>query len=70
MSDLQAITDRFEIEELRREFTDAGMLRDYDRFASLFMQDGAWRMPYIDVEFVGRNDIRAAPRAARARAQR
>ena len=33
MSDLQAIADRFEIEALRGEFTDALMLRDYDRFA-------------------------------------
>jgi ketosteroid isomerase-like protein len=59
MSDLQAIADRFEIEALRGEFTDALMLRDYDRFASLFTQDGAWRIPYIDVELVGREEIRA-----------
>jgi SnoaL-like protein len=59
MSDLQAIADRFEIEALRGEFTDAGMMRDYDRFASLFTQDGAWRMPHINVEFVDRGEIRA-----------
>jgi ketosteroid isomerase-like protein len=59
MSNLQAVADRFEIEALRGEFTDAGMMRDYDRFASLFTQDGAWRMPHIDVEFVGRDEIRA-----------
>jgi hypothetical protein len=35
MSNLQAIADRFEIEALRGEFTDALMMRDYDRFASL-----------------------------------
>ena len=35
MSDLQAIADRVEIEALRGEFTDAVMMRDYDRFASL-----------------------------------
>lgn len=35
------------------------MLRDYDRFASLFVPDGAWRMPHINEEFVGRDDIRA-----------
>jgi hypothetical protein len=28
MSDLQAIADRFEIEALRGEFTDAAMMRD------------------------------------------
>ena len=36
MSDLQAIADRVEIEALRGEFTDAVMMRDYDRLASLF----------------------------------
>ena len=47
MSDLQAIADRVEIEALRGEFTDAAMMRDYDRFASLFTQDGALRIPNI-----------------------
>jgi hypothetical protein len=32
MSDLQAIADRVEIEALRVEFTDAGMMRDFDRY--------------------------------------
>ena len=59
MSDLQAIADRFEIEALRGEFTDASMMRDWDRFASLFTEDGAWRMPHIDEELVGREEIRA-----------
>lgn len=59
MSDLQAIADRVEIEALRGEFTDAGMMRDYDRLASLFTPDGAWRIPHVDVEFVGREKIRA-----------
>src|SRR5689334_8456801 len=59
MSDLQAIADRFEIEALRGEFTDALMMRDYDRLASLFTEDGAWRIPYINAEFVSRQEIRA-----------
>ena len=59
MSDLQAVTDRFEIEALRGEFTDALMMHDHDRFASLFTTDGAWRIPYIGVEFVSRREIRA-----------
>jgi ketosteroid isomerase-like protein len=59
MSEFQAIADRFEIEALRGEFTDAGMMRDYDRFASLFTQDGARRMPHINEEFVSRGEIRA-----------
>ena len=59
MSDVQVIADRFEIEALRGEFTDAGMMRDYDRFASLFTQDGVWRIPHINVEFGSREKIRA-----------
>jgi ketosteroid isomerase-like protein len=59
MSDLQAIADRVEIEALRGEFVDAGMMRDYDRFASLFTQDAVWRIPVVNVEFVGREEIRA-----------
>jgi ketosteroid isomerase-like protein len=60
MSDLQAIADRFEIEALRAEFTDAAMRRDYDRFASLFTEGGAWRIPVIEEDFVSRDEIRVA----------
>jgi ketosteroid isomerase-like protein len=59
MSDLQAIADRFEIEALRGEFTDAGMMHDYDRLASLFTPDGAVRIPHIGAEAVSREEIRA-----------
>jgi ketosteroid isomerase-like protein len=59
MGDSQAIEDRFEIEALRGEFTDAIMVRDYDRFAALFTQDGVWRIPYIDLALVSREEIRA-----------
>ncbi len=59
MSDLQAIADRVEIEALRGEYTDAVMMRDYDRLASLFTPDGAVRMPHIPAEAVGREEIRA-----------
>jgi len=59
MSDLQAIADRVEIEALRGEFTDAVMMHDYDRLASLFTQDGAVRMPHINQEAVSREEIRA-----------
>jgi len=53
MTDFQVIADRVEIEALRGEFTDAGMMRDYDRLASLCTPDGALRMPSIAVELVG-----------------
>jgi uncharacterized protein (TIGR02246 family) len=59
MSDLQAMADRVEIEALRGEFTDAGMRRDYDRFASLFTEDAVWRIPAVNVVFDGREEIRA-----------
>ena len=58
MSDLQSIADRVEIEALRGEFTDAAMMRDYDRAALLFTPDGALRMPNVPVELVGREEIR------------
>jgi ketosteroid isomerase-like protein len=57
MSDFQAIADRVEIEALRGEFTDAAMMCDYDRLASLFTPDGALRMPDVPVELVGREQI-------------
>jgi ketosteroid isomerase-like protein len=56
---IQSIADRFEIEALRGEFADAGMTHDYDRFASLFTEDGVWRIPDAGVGFVSRAEIRA-----------
>lgn len=66
MSDLQAIADRLEIEALRGESTDAALMHDYDRFASLFTEDGAWRIPYSNVAFVSREEIRAGIERAQA----
>ena len=57
--DFQAIADRVEIEALRGEFTDAVMMRDYDRLALLFTDDGALRMPNIPAELASREEIRA-----------
>jgi hypothetical protein len=62
MRDFQTIADRVEIEALRGEFTDAAMLRDYDRLASLFTQDGALRMP------TSRSSSSASRRSAPGRA--
>ena len=59
MSGLQAIADRFEIEAVRGEFTDAAMMGESDRFTSLFTQDGAWRIPDINEKFVSRGKTRA-----------
>ena len=58
MSDLQPISDRLEVEDLRSQFTDASMMRDWDRFASLFTEDGAWRMPHINEDISTRSEIR------------
>jgi ketosteroid isomerase-like protein len=60
MTDFQAIADRVEIEALRAEFTDAAMMNDYDRLASLFTPDGVMRWPHVDAEFDGRETIRTA----------
>ena len=57
--DFQAIADRVSIEALRGEFTDAVMMRDYDRAATLFTPDGALRMPNVPVELLGPAQIRA-----------
>jgi len=59
MRDFETIADRVEIEALRGEFTDAVMLRDYDRVASLFTTDGALRIPDIPLDLTGRQQIRA-----------
>lgn len=59
MSDFQAIADRIEIEALRGEFTDAALMRDYDRLASLFTEDGVVRIPEINAETASREGIRA-----------
>jgi ketosteroid isomerase-like protein len=59
MSDLQSVADHLEIETLRGEFTDAVMMRDYDRLASLFTPDGSVRMPHINAEATSREQIRA-----------
>ena len=59
MRDLEPIADRVEIEALRGEFSDAVMMRDYDRLASLFTEDGAVRMPHINAEANSRAEIRA-----------
>ena len=59
MRDLQAIADRVEIEALRGEYTDAAMMRDYDRLALLFIPDGALRMPNVPADLEGREQIRA-----------
>jgi len=59
MRDFETIADRVEIEALRGEFTDAVMMRDYDRVASLFTTDGALRIPDIPLDLTGREQIRA-----------
>lgn len=59
MSDLQSVADRVEIEALRAEFSDAVLMHDYDRLASLFTEDGAVRIPEVGAEAVSREGVRA-----------
>src|SRR5215472_8984145 len=67
MNDLQVIADRVEIEALRGEFTDAVMMNDHDRLASLFTPDGAVRIPLGGIEAVGPERIRALGERRQAR---
>lgn len=59
MGDMQQTVDLVEIQALRAEFSDAVMMRDRSRLASLFTDDGVLRMPDIPVESVGPDEIRA-----------
>jgi ketosteroid isomerase-like protein len=59
MSDSAAIADRVEIEALRAEYSDAAMMCDYNRLASLFTEDGVMRWPHGGLEFTGREAIAA-----------
>jgi ketosteroid isomerase-like protein len=67
MTDMQAVADRVEIEALRSEFSDAAMMRDRARLASLFTEDGVLRMPNVPVELTGRDEIRTGGEALQAR---
>ncbi|MFH8487682.1 nuclear transport factor 2 family protein [Streptomyces longisporoflavus] len=67
MNDFQAIADRVEIEALRGEFTDAAMMRDRPRLASLFTSDGVLRMPDVPVELAGRKEILAGAEQLQSR---
>lgn len=67
MTDLQTVADRVEIEALRGEFSDAAMMRDRARLASLFTEDGVLRMPDVPVELAGREEIRTGGEALQAR---
>lgn len=58
MRDLRSVADRVEIEDLRGEYTDAAMTHDFDRFAALFTDDGALRIPDGGIELEGRDAIR------------
>jgi hypothetical protein len=55
VSDFEAIADRVEIEALRGEFTDAVMMNDHDRLASLFTPDGASGRAYLSELARGRD---------------
>jgi ketosteroid isomerase-like protein len=59
MANLRELSDRMEIEALRGEFTDAAMMNDYERLASLFTPDGALRIPDAHVQAVGREGMLA-----------
>ena len=59
MYDDHTLSDRVAIDALRSEFTDAVMMRDYDRVVSLFTSDGQLRIPDIPVDLTGPDEIRS-----------
>ncbi len=64
MSDIKDIADRFEIQTLQADCIDALMMHDYDRVAGLFTEDGVVRVPHINAEGVGREQMRAGAEKA------
>ncbi|MET7645500.1 nuclear transport factor 2 family protein [Streptomyces sp. NPDC005426] len=62
VSEPDELRDRVEIEALRAEFTDAAMMNDHDRLASLFVPDGVVRIPDAGIEAAGREGIRSLGR--------
>ena len=52
------VIDRFEITALAGEFTDAVMVKDFDRLGALFTEDGELRIPAADIAFIGRDAVR------------
>ncbi|WP_330254681.1 nuclear transport factor 2 family protein [Nocardia sp. NBC_00565] len=61
-NDFRSLADRIEIEALRGEFPDAVMMRDFDRLASLFTDDGVLRIPDAGIELAGRADFQTKMR--------
>ncbi|WP_328884946.1 nuclear transport factor 2 family protein [Streptomyces sp. NBC_00316] len=59
MKEWEGLRDRVEIEALRAEFTDAAMMNDHVRLASLFVPEGSVRIPDAGVEVAGRDSILA-----------
>ncbi|WP_327110025.1 nuclear transport factor 2 family protein [Nocardia sp. NBC_01730] len=60
--DFRSLADRVEIEALRGEFTDAVMMRDFDRLASLFTDDAVLRIPDAGIELAGRTELQTKMR--------
>lgn len=56
-SDFRSLADRIEIEALCSEFTDAVMMRDFDRLAALFTDDAVLRIPDAGIEVAGRAEF-------------
>ncbi|HWD07125.1 MAG TPA: nuclear transport factor 2 family protein [Amycolatopsis sp.] len=65
MTDFKAIADRVEIGALCAEFTDAGMMADFDRLAGLFTDDGALRIPDANIVLDSRAEVRRGIERAR-----
>lgn len=56
--DLRLVRDRVEIDFLRAECTDATVMNDIDRLARLFTEDAIVRVPDLEIEWRGLDQIR------------
>lgn len=59
MVNVQSLSDQLELEALPGRFTDAVMMNDHDRLASLFVPEGRIRIPDAGLEVNGADQIRA-----------
>jgi len=60
--DFRSLADHVEIAALGGEFTDAVMMRDFDRLASLFTDDAVLRIPDAGIEVAGRAEFQTKMR--------
>ncbi|MEV6325569.1 nuclear transport factor 2 family protein [Nocardia sp. NPDC051787] len=61
-NDFRSLADRIEIEALCAHYTDAVMMRDFDRLLSMFTDDAVLRIPDAGIELDGRAEFQTGMR--------